>query len=82
MFTPNFVSAQPPATVEVGPNVRAPSADHIWLPGCWMWQQNRYAWRPGYWAAGQSNWDWIPAHYVWSPRGYLFVDGYSQSDGR
>ena len=67
---------EPPATVEAGPNVPAPSVDHIWLPGCWLWQQNRYAWRPGYWAAGQSNWDWIPAHYVWSPRGYLFVDGY------
>jgi len=67
---------EPPATIEVGANAPAPSADHIWLPGCWLWQQNRYAWRPGYWAAGQSNWDWIPAHYVWSPRGYLFVDGY------
>ncbi len=67
---------EPPATVEVGPNVTAPSADHGWLPGCWLWQQNRYAWRPGYWATGQSDWNWIPAHYVWTPRGYLFVDGY------
>ena len=41
---------EPPATVEAGPNIAAPSADHIWLPGCWVWQQNRYAWRPGYWA--------------------------------
>ena len=67
---------EPPATVEVGPNVPAPSVDHLWLPGCWLWQQNRYAWRPGYWTAGQPNWVWIPAHYVWTPRGYLFVDGY------
>ena len=67
---------EPPATVETGPNVSAPSVDHTWLPGCWLWQQNRYAWRPGYWAAGQSDWDWVPAHYVWTPRGYLFVDGY------
>ncbi len=27
---------EPPATVEVGPNVTAPSADHGWLPGCWL----------------------------------------------
>jgi WXXGXW repeat (2 copies) len=67
---------EPPATVEVGPNVAAPSADHRWLPGVWLWQQNRYAWRPGYWAAGQSDWDWVPPHYVWTPRGYVFVDGY------
>jgi hypothetical protein len=67
---------EPPATVEVGPNIAAPSQDHNWLPGCWIWQQNRYAWRPGYWAPMQPDWDWVPAHYVWSPRGYVFVDGY------
>ena len=67
---------EPPATVEAGPNIAAPSADHIWLPGCWIWQQNRYAWRPGYWAQGNQDWDWVPDHYVWTPRGYVFVDGY------
>lgn len=68
---------EPPATVEVGPNIDAPSADHTWLPGTWVWYQNRYAWRPGYWAPMQQNWVWVPAHYVWTPRGYIFVDGYN-----
>ena len=67
---------EPPATVEAGPNIAAPSADQIWLPGCWVWQQNRYAWRPGYWATGNQDWDWVPDHYVWTPSGYVFVDGY------
>jgi hypothetical protein len=67
---------EPPQTVEAGPNIDPPSADHTWLPGCWIWQQNRYAWRPGYWATVQPNWVWIPAHYAWSPRGYVFIDGY------
>ena len=67
---------EPPASVETGPNVAASSPDETWLPGCWVWQSNRYAWRPGFWATGQANWDWIPAHYVWAPRGYVFVDGY------
>ena len=67
---------EPPATVEAGPNIAAPSADDTWLPGCWVWQQNRYAWRPGYWTQGNQDWDWVPAHYVWTPRGYVFVDGY------
>ncbi|MCE5268343.1 MAG: hypothetical protein LLG00_10705 [Planctomycetaceae bacterium] len=67
---------EPPATVEAGPNIAASSADQTWLPGCWVWQQGRYAWRPGFWAAAQPNWLWVPAHYVWAPRGYVFVDGY------
>jgi hypothetical protein len=67
---------EPPATVEAGPNIAAPSADTTWLPGCWVWQDARYAWRPGFWAAVQPDWDWVPAHYVYAPRGYVFIDGY------
>ena len=66
----------PPATVEVGPNIAAPSLDYGWTPGCWIWYQSRYAWRPGYWVQGRADWDWCPAHYVWSPRGYIFVGGF------
>lgn len=67
---------KPPATVESGPNIAAPSRDHGWTPGCWVWQQERYIWRPGYWTPGRAEWVWIPAHYVWTPRGYVFVEGY------
>jgi hypothetical protein len=66
----------PPATVEVGPNIAAPSLDYGWTPGCWVWYQGRYAWRPGYWAQGRADWDWCPAHYLWTPRGYIFVGGF------
>ncbi|HUG93417.1 MAG TPA: hypothetical protein VML55_21440 [Planctomycetaceae bacterium] len=67
---------EPPESVETGPNVAAPSADHLWLPGGWVWQNNRYGWRPGFWSPVQPNWVWIPAHYLWAPRGYVYVDGY------
>ncbi|MBN1396360.1 MAG: YXWGXW repeat-containing protein [Pirellulales bacterium] len=67
---------EPPASVEVGPNIAATSADQTWLPGCWVWRQNRYAWRPGFWANAHPDWVWTPAHYVWAPRGYIYVDGY------
>ena len=66
----------PPATVEDGPNTEAPSRDYGWTPGSWMWQQERYAWSPGYWAQGRANWDWTPSHYVWTPRGYVYVGGF------
>lgn len=67
---------EPPATLEDGPNVAAPSPDSIWLPGSWIWQQNRFAWRAGFWTQGHQGWDWVPDHYVWTPSGYIFVDGY------
>lgn len=67
---------EPPESVEVGPNVNAPSPNQTWIPGCWRWYQNAYAWRPGYWAPVRADWVWIPAHYVWTPMGYVFVGGY------
>ena len=67
---------EPPESIESGPNVAAPSADHIWLPGCWIWDQNRYTWQPGFWTTAQQNWIWNPSHYTWAPRGYVFVSGY------
>lgn len=67
---------RPPMTVEIGPNVTAPTRDHVWSPGSWMWQQERYAWSPGFWTEGRSDWDWTPAHYVWTPRGHVYVNGY------
>ena len=67
---------QPPASLEVGPNMAAPSIDYGWAPGSWVWTQQRYAWRPGYWVGGRADWDWTPPHYVWSPRGYIFIGGF------
>jgi hypothetical protein len=66
----------PPKTIEDGPSTKAPSRDHGWTPGSWIWHQQRYAWSPGYWQQGRADWDWMPSHYMWTPRGYIFVDGY------
>ena len=71
-----YVEAAPPESLELGPVGLAPSQQHIWIPGCWNWNDRRYAWRPGYWSAGYSNWIWIPARHVWTPRGYLNCNGY------
>jgi len=68
----------PPASLEVGPNVPAPSGQVFWSPGCWFWRHahSRYVWRPGFWTVARPSWVWVPAHYVWTPGGYLFVEGY------
>jgi len=67
---------EPPQTLDQGPTVQAPSDNFIWVPGVWRYLETRYAWQPGYWTAAQPDWMWTPAHYVWSPTGYVFVDGY------
>lgn len=66
----------PPESLEQGPTSAAPSADSFWIPGAWLWQDNRYAWRAGYWYAGKENWVWCPSHYLYTPRGSIFVQGY------
>ena len=71
-----YVEAAPPESLELGPVGLAPSQEHIWIPGCWKWNDLRYAWRPGYWSTGYSNWIWVPARHVWTPRGYLNCNGY------
>lgn len=39
-------------------------------------RRNGYVWRPGYWMRARPDWVWCAAHYVWTPRGHVFVDGY------
>ena len=66
----------PPASLEAGPSAPPPSANSVWSPGYWDWQGDRFVWRSGFWVSFQPDWVWIPAHYVWTPNGCLFVDGY------
>jgi hypothetical protein len=67
---------EPPDSLEAGPSTEPPSAEHAWAPGCWYWRESRYVWRPGYWYVASPNWIWCPPHYCWTPRGYVFIDGY------
>lgn len=66
----------PPETVDAGPTTQSPTGNEIWIPGCWVWQQNKYLWRPGYWAKGDARWVWTNSHYIYTPRGYVYVTGY------
>lgn len=67
---------EPPESIEIGPSSPAPAVNQGWIPGSWLWNQDRYVWRPGYWAAGRADWVWIPDHYIWTPRGYVFSAGH------
>ncbi len=70
----------PPEPREAGPSSPAPAPGNLWTPGCWIWQQSSYAWQPGYWVVQQPDWVWVPAHYTWTPRGYVYVQGYWDHD--
>lgn len=65
----------PPPSIENGPSIPAPDQEHFWIPGNWVYQDD-YQWQPGRWCAHQDSRVWIPAHYVWTPSGCLFVNGY------
>jgi hypothetical protein len=66
---------QPPASLETGPTVPAPTVTSVYVPGSWVWR-GRYVWRPGVWIGYNADWVWVPAHFVWTPMGYVFVEGY------
>jgi hypothetical protein len=65
----------PPAPVDLQPPGPPPSANRVWVPGCWYWQGGRYVRRSGYWLQPQADWVWVPSHYLWTPRGYVFCQG-------
>lgn len=67
---------EPPASQERGPSSPQPSANHFYIPGCWVYQNNDYGWRPGYWAPRQPGWVWIPCRYACAANGYVYCDGY------
>ena len=66
----------PPPTLETGPSTSAPSDDHFYVPGVWLYVDRKFHWRPGCWLRHDPNLVWVPAHYVWTVAGYVYIDGY------
>jgi hypothetical protein len=66
----------PPKTLERGSTSNAPSENHFWNSGSWVYDNGKYKWRPGYWVPCQTNWIWIPARYASTPNGAVYLDGY------
>lgn len=66
----------PPTTLEIGPSSPAPSANHFYIPGNWSYSQVGYRWQAGYWSPMNDGMVWVPARYVWTPNGYVFLNGY------
>jgi hypothetical protein len=67
---------EPPATLDNGPQLPAPDDSSTYIPGVWVYRDQRFIWRPGYYAPFQEGRVWQPPHYNWTPYGYCYVDGY------
>lgn len=66
----------PPTSLELGPGLPPAEENSQYVPGAWIYRSAAYIWRPGYWLASRLGWLWHAAQYFWTPRGYVFVDGY------
>ena len=66
----------PPASLDQGPSIAAPSEEHFYVPGNWEYQDDRYRWLSGHWQPAAANMIWIPARYVWTPSGCIYQSGY------
>src|SRR5262249_28947642 len=67
---------QPPNSIESGPSVPAPSDNAIYNPGTWVYQDSQYLSRSGFYLDLRPGWVWHRARYIWTPAGFVFVDGY------
>ncbi|MBI3823544.1 MAG: hypothetical protein HY289_12815, partial [Planctomycetes bacterium] len=67
---------EPPAPLDNGPSMPAPDVESSYIPGSWIYRDTRFIWRPGYYAANRPGRVWNPPRFVWTPNGYIFVDGY------
>jgi hypothetical protein len=66
----------PPKTLERGPTSPAPDANATYVPGSWVYLDNRYVWQAGSWITYKTVWVRMPASYRKTPAGYVFVPGY------
>lgn len=70
-----FVSAMPPEPSFARPP--APSPQHVWVDGEWVWQNNNFIFQPGYWVLRDPHRQWVRGY--WHQRqdgGWYWVDGY------
>ena len=55
----------------------APSANHVWIPGHWTRQGDRWMWSSGHWdLRPTSSSVYVPGHWEKRGDGYLWREGY------
>ncbi len=70
-----FVRSVPPEPVVARPP--APSANHEWIEGEWVWRNNTYTWQTGYWRLHDPHKVWVRGY--WHQRangGWFWIGGH------
>lgn len=72
-----FVRFGPPPPPPRQVMVMRPGPRHVWLPGYYRWQGNRYSWVNGYWAVPpRHRAAWVPGQWMPQRGGYVWMNGY------
>jgi hypothetical protein len=72
------VSSEPPPPRHEVVGV-APSGTHVWTPGYWAYQNNRWVWIPGHWETRPSTaTTYVPGHWDRRVNGWVWTPGYWQ----
>ncbi len=73
------IVTQTPPGLQTEVPLAQPSSSHLWVPGYWTWQNERYEWRSGHWELPpNSSSVWIAPRWEREGASYRFYEGYWQ----
>jgi hypothetical protein len=79
------VDKEPPAPInEVPPDVKPEGNDVQWIPGYWMWSDDKhdFIWVSGVWRDMPPGRRWVPGHWSQEDGKYAWVSGFWADDQR
>ncbi len=56
----------------------APSREHIWISGDWVWAGGRYHWHEGHWERRREGYRWSEGHWQSARGGWKWIPGHWQ----
>ena len=73
---PVVVSSEPPPPRHEVVGV-APSAENVWIPGYWAYENNRWVWMPGHWETRpRPSALWVQGHWTRRVNGWVWTPGH------
>lgn len=54
----------------------APSPEHVWISGDWIWAGSGYHWREGHWERRREGRSWHEGHWQNTQHGWKWMAGH------